>query len=233
MDLRGGSVVRLRQGQYDQETRYSDKPREVAQGFAQAGAERIHVVDLDGAREGMPTQRDVITALVQELQVKFEVGGGIRHPETIEFYLGEGCHRVIVGTRAYLDEGFLREILGAFGEKVIIGVDAHEGKIATQGWTRISDISVMTVCDSVLKYGGKEIVYTDIAKDGMLEGPNMEAIKLLLSNTPLGVIASGGVSSLDNIKELKRLKDGNLLGAIVGKADTPETVRDSGFGLSS
>lgn len=218
IDLRGGKVVRLTKGDYDQESVYSESPLETAHRFLMEGARRIHVIDLDGARAGKPTQVEVIQELVRDVATEIQVGGGIRTPETIDRYLALGVSRVILGTRACLDRGFLKECLGAFQKKVIVGIDARDGKVATEGWTKITDIRVEQILEEVAGLGGEEIIYTDISRDGMLEGPNVDEIKRLSQRTSLKLIASGGVSGRSDIEKLLDLKLSNLLGVIVGKA---------------
>jgi phosphoribosylformimino-5-aminoimidazole carboxamide ribotide isomerase len=218
IDLRGGKVVRLTQGDFAQEKAYSDNPIALAKTFIDEGARRIHIVDLEGALSGKPVHQDLIRQMIQELQAEFQIGGGIRDPKTAQIYLDQGAHRVIIGTRAALDEGFLKEMLGAFQDRVIIGIDASSGHVATNGWTRITDIPATRLVEQTLKGGGKEIIYTDISKDGTMQGPNLDQIKLLLQSFDLKLIASGGISSLGDIENLIKMKSKKLIGVIVGKA---------------
>ena len=218
IDLRGGQVVRLTQGVYEKESVYTKIPVDVAQDFLADGANRIHVVDLEGARQGRPTQLGVIEEMVHAVSAKFQIGGGIRSPEILEQYLQIGVSKVILGTRACLDKGFLKECLSTFAAKVIVSVDARDGMIATEGWTQVTGIRAEELLDTIAGLGGEEIIYTDISKDGMLEGPNFDQIKRVLKEAPLKCIASGGVSGIDDIQELINIKAPNLVGAIVGKA---------------
>lgn len=218
IDLRGGQVVRLTQGVYEKESVYTRVPVDVAQGFVADGAGLIHVVDLDGARQGRPTQFGVIEELVHAVSAEVQIGGGVRTPEIVEQYLQIGAAKVILGTRACLDKGFLKECLSTFAAKVIVSVDARDGMIATDGWTQVTDTRAEELLDTVAGFGGERIIYTDISKDGMLEGPNFDQIKRVLKVTPLQCIASGGVSGIGDIQKLIQIKAPNLVGAIVGKA---------------
>ena len=218
VDLKDGKAVRLSRGKFDEATVYSDDPVETARRFAREGAARIHVVDLDGAKSGTPCHAALIRKLVQAVPARFQVGGGIRDPKTIEEYRAEGVHRVVLGTRACLDGGFLKETLAAFGDFVIVGIDAVQGKVATDGWTKVTDIGTDRLIDRVLRFGGREIVLTDIDRDGMLKGPNFGAVRDVLAQFELNVIASGGVSSLEDIRTFLAMKSPNLTGVIIGKA---------------
>ncbi len=218
VDLKDGKAVRLSQGKFDQATVYSDDPVETARAFLADGAARIHVVDLDGARTGVPAHGKLIRELSETVPARFQVGGGIRDPKTIEEYRRWGIHRVVLGTRACLDAGFLREVLRAFGGFIIVGIDAVKGRVATDGWTRVTDTKTDDLIDQVLTYGGREIVLTDIDRDGMMKGPNLEAVRSVLSRFAIGVIASGGVSSLEDIKAFAAMKSPHLTGVITGKA---------------
>lgn len=218
IDLRGGKVVRLTQGEYDRESRYGVSADDTARRFVDAGAHRIHVVDLDGAREGRPLEIETLERLARVVPAQYEIGGGIRKPETIELYLKRGASYVVLGTRACLDRGFLRECLEAFGPKVIIGVDARDGRVATDGWTKVTDVRAHDLIDSVISAGGSQIIYTDISKDGMMQGPNLEQVRAVLGIPGTQIIASGGVKGMDDIQSFLDLKAPNLVGAIVGKA---------------
>jgi phosphoribosylformimino-5-aminoimidazole carboxamide ribotide isomerase len=218
IDLRGGKVVRLTQGEYDKESRYGVSAGDTARRFLDAGAHRIHVVDLDGAREGKPLEMGTLEKLVREVPAQYEVGGGIRTPETIDRYLKLGVSYAVLGTRACLDRGFLREVLGAFGRRVIVGVDARDGRVATDGWTKVTDVKAHDLIDFTITAGGSQIIYTDISKDGMMQGPNLEQVKAVLKIPGASIIASGGVKDLDDIRSFLDLGAPNLLGAIVGKA---------------
>lgn len=218
IDLRGGKVVRLTQGEYDRESRYGVSAEDTARRFLDAGAHRIHVVDLDGAREGKPLEMETLERLVREVPAQYEIGGGVRTPETIDRYLKRGVSFVVLGTRACLDRGFLRECLDAFGRRVIVGVDARDGRVATDGWTKVTDVRAHDLIDFVISAGGAQIIYTDISKDGMLQGPNLEQVKAVLKIPGSQIIASGGVKDLDDIQSFLDIAAPNLIGAIVGKA---------------
>ncbi len=218
IDLRRGKVVRLTQGEYDKESRYGVSAEETARRFLDAGAHRIHVVDLDGAREGKPLEMGTLERLVRAVPAQYEVGGGIRKPETIDQYLKNGVSFVVLGTRACLDRGFLREVLAAFGRRVIVGVDARDGRVATDGWTKVTDVKAHDLIDFVVTAGGAQIIYTDISKDGMMQGPNLEQVKAVLKIPGAEIIASGGVKDLADIQSFLDISAPNLVGAIVGKA---------------
>lgn len=220
IDLRGGKVVRLTRGDYDRQTVYADDPPALAKGFRAEGARRIHVVDLDGARFGEPSQGELIRSLPSAVpDAEFQVGGGIRDAKTVESYLSAGVKRVIVGTKACLDRGFLKEILAAFGAAVIVGVDAAKGRIAVDGWTKITDMPTDRLIGDALTLGCSEFICTDIDTDGMLKGPNTAEMDRLCAAFPEArIIASGGVSCVEDIRRLAALKRPNLAGVIVGKA---------------
>lgn len=220
IDLRGGKAVRLTQGKFDQETVYSENPAELAKGFVAEGARRIHVVDLEGALGGEPKHASLIRSIVSEVRgAEFQVGGGVREPRTIDMYLRSGVKRVVIGTRACLDRGFLTETLAEFGASVIIGVDAMKGKIATDGWTKVTDTKAEDLIDAAVEAGAKEIIYTDIHTDGMMTGPNTADLGRLAGMfEDAGFIASGGVSGLKDIDALVKLGRPNLVGVIIGKA---------------
>lgn len=218
IDIRDGKVVRLTQGDFKKETVYAERPAELYDAFVYAGAKRIHVVDLEGARIGEPQEFDAISEMAAKRKAQLQVGGGIRDASTIDRYLKAGVSRVICGTRACLDKGFLKEVASGFPEALIVGVDTADGKIATHGWTRVTDVTAERFIDELLEYGIREIVYTDIRKDGMMKGPNVDALKAILDKFEVNVIASGGVSTLADIKQLVALKNAHLSGAIVGKA---------------
>ncbi len=218
IDLKGGRVVRLLHGDFKEEKVYPQKPGEAARQYQSEGAERLHVVDLDGALKGAPANRDGVEAILRSVKVPIEVGGGIRDIKTAVRYLDMGVRWVILGTQACLDEGFLREALGELGERVIVGIDAMNGLIATDGWTRVTKMKAHDLAKQVEALGGKTVIYTDISKDGALKGPNIPEIEALSKAVALQVIASGGVSSLDDLKRLKALGRENIIGVIIGKA---------------
>ncbi len=214
IDLRGGKVVRLQQGDYDRMTIYSDDPVETAKGFLYAGAECMHVVDLDGAKDGSPQNRDVIRTLCR-LPLEIEVGGGIRDERTVNDMLSLGVRRVILGSAAVTDFPFAQRMGKLCGERVAAGVDVKDGLVAIHGWTDVSDLNGFDFCRKLLDAGISTVIYTDISKDGLLGGTNLGAYRQLQTIEGLRVIASGGISFED---EIKVLRDLGIYGAIIGKA---------------
>ena len=218
IDLKNGKAVRLKQGDYDQVTEYSDDPLTLAQSFAAAGTKWIHIVDLDAAKSGTPVHRELIARIAREVPVKLQVGGGIRSAETAGQYLSDGVARVVVGTKATQDPKFLAELGTNFPGKIALGLDTKAGKIAVQGWTETTGLTVPEYLKSAPLAGIYCLIFTDIARDGMLTGPNLPALREVMAATELPVIASGGIASLEDLKALVNLKDCKLLGAITGKA---------------
>ena len=219
IDLKDGRCVRLVQGRKDRETVFSDDPAAVAARFVALGAERIHVVDLDGAFEGRPRNWPSLERIVAAAGgVPVQTGGGIRSLEAIEHVLGLGVDRVILGTVALKDPGLVRDAVARFGsERVLVGIDARNGRVAVEGWVEESELGAVELAALMKDAGVREIVFTDIGRDGMLTGPNVESLLPLLE-TGLSVIASGGVSSVDDLVRLAGYADRGLSGAIVGKA---------------
>jgi len=217
IDLKDGKVARLTRGDFKFEKIYSDDPIGIAKKWEAAGARRIHMVDLDGAVSGEFKNLPLIEKILKNIKVPVELGGGVRSEEVIEEALKRGISYVIIGTRL-VDEKFAQRVIKKFGDKLIMGVDAKDGKVAVSGWTKITEIGYVEFIKRLEGQGAKTVIFTDIAKDGMLQGPNVEAIKKALEATSLDVIASGGVSSIDDLLILKRLEIKGLVGAIVGKA---------------
>lgn len=215
IDIRNGKCVRLIQGDYNKEKVYNDSPINTANMWEEKGAQYIHVVDLDGAKTGNSINKDIIKKIAQETKVPVQVGGGIRSMEVIETYLNHGVSRVIIGTAAIQDPKFLKEAVAKYGEKIAVSIDARNGYVATDGWTDTSTVKALDLIKTMENIGVQTIVYTDILKDGMLTGPNLEEQKAVNEATSMNVIASGGVSSIEDINNLKEL---NLYGAIIGKA---------------
>ena len=215
IDLLGGKAVRLFKGDYNQVTVYSDNPLETAVSFKNAGAEYLHVVDLDGARDGDTANFDTIASLAKDSGLKLEVGGGIRSTETIERYLNAGVFRVILGTAAITEPGFVADSVRRFGDHIAVGVDMKDGLVAIKGWTEVSDKDAFDFGREMDSIGVKTIICTDISKDGVLGGTNLELYRELSAALSLDIIASGGVSTLEDIRSLKTL---GLYGAIIGKA---------------
>lgn len=218
IDLKDGQVVRLLHGNFKEESVYSEKPEEVARRFESSGAARIHVVDLDGALKGEASNLRSVERILASVKTPVEVGGGVRSIENAARYFDMGASYVILGTKACLDRGFLKEALGEFGEKLIVGLDARDGRIATDGWTKISETRATDLAQDVARLGGKTVIYTDIARDGALKGPNLKEITALAEAAALDVIASGGVSSLDDLRALKKMNATNVSGVVIGKA---------------
>lgn len=217
IDLRGGRCVRLIQGQSHQETVYSYEPVEVALGFQQGGAQRLHVVDLDGAFSGEPGNLDTIRAITRAVDMPVEVGGGIRNLETIELILEAGAEYAILGTAACEDPDLVAEACKLHPGRIIAGIDARNGLAAVRGWVDDTEMDALELARQMGDIGIQEIIFTDIARDGMLTGPNLEALTWI-TGAGVNVIASGGVSSLEDIRAIARLQDPNIVGVITGQA---------------
>ena len=214
IDLRDGKAVRLFQGDYDQMTVYSENPVDIAGSFKAKGADNLHLVDLDGAKDGKLVNFDTIKAIVEEVDMFVEVGGGIRDEERIRQYLELGVGRVILGTVAIKNPEFLKEMVDKYGEKIAVGVDARDGFVAINGWKEITDTESFEFCEYLRDIGVKTVIYTDISRDGGLQGTNMEAYKRLQKIEGLDVVASGGISFEEEITALKDV----AAAAILGKA---------------
>ncbi len=215
IDLIGGCAVRLVKGDYAQKTVYSENPAEVAKSFAAAGAKYLHVVDLEGAKDGGTPNLETIRNIVEQGGLLVEVGGGIRSEEVIKKYLDAGVFRVILGTAAVQNPAFLEEMVQKYGEKIAVGVDIKDGMVAIKGWTEVSQESCFDFCEKLQKIGVKTIICTDISKDGLLSGTNLELYKELSEKFSVDIVASGGVTTLDDVK---KLADMGMYGAILGKA---------------
>lgn len=215
IDLIGGKAVRLTQGDYNKVDIFSDSPESVAKGFYEAGAGYLHVVDLDGAKKGTLENLDTIKRIVNAAPLFVEVGGGIRDFERIEKMLTIGVKRVILGTAAVSKPGFLKNAVDMYGEKIVLGVDARDGFVATDGWLNKTTVDSFEFCVSARDMGVKTVIYTDIATDGAMKGTNLPAFRRLCEIKGLEIVASGGICSLDEIKALNKMGCG---GAIVGKA---------------
>lgn len=216
IDLKNGQCVRLRQGEFKEVTVYSDAPEKVARYWQEQGATFLHLVDLDGALAGHSVNEPVIRRIAQTVSIPIQIGGGIRTREDMERMLSLGVKRVIIGTKAAERPEFLKELAEEFGaEAIVAGIDAKDGFVAVQGWEQVSQITAISLAMKMKEYGIQHIVYTDISKDGMLSGPNVEATKAMTEATGLDVIASGGVSSMDDLEKLSRE---GVRGAIIGKA---------------
>lgn len=215
IDLYEKKAVRLYKGDYNQKTIYSDSPLTVARDFEASGAKWIHLVDLEGAKEGTTPNLDVIREISRNTDLSVQVGGGIRSREVIKAYLSSGVSRVILGTAAVKDPAFLKEAVAEFGDAIAVGVDIKDGKVAIKGWTEVSDLDAFEFCSKMQEIGVKTVICTDISKDGAMQGTNRDLYRELSRRFSLDLIASGGVSDLDDIKALAQME---LYGAIVGKA---------------
>ena len=219
IDLKNNKCVRLVQGDADRETVYNDNPVEQALVFKNAGAEWIHVVDLDGAFSGERKHTKIISEIISAAKLKIEIGGGIRKLDDIETYLSAGAERVILGTVAQKNPDFVREAVNQFGgEKIAVGIDSKNGFAAVKGWTEITKTPVIELAKKAVDAGVQTIIHTDIAVDGMLSGPDKKTISELLSNFNINIIASGGIANIRHIKELLELKPCAPYGCITGKA---------------
>lgn len=219
IDLKDGKCVRLKQGKFDEVTVFSENPGEMAKEFERKGAEFIHLVDLDGALEGELKNKEAIEAVVKAVNIPVELGGGIRDIDRIEKLLELGLNRVILGTIAVKNPELVKEAVEKFGaEKIVVGIDAKNGMVAIKGWVEITEKKAIDLVKEMQDMGVKTIIYTDIAKDGMLEGVNLEETKYLLENANVNIVASGGVSNMEDIKKLKEIDNGRLEGVISGKA---------------
>lgn len=229
IDMKNGQCVRLRQGAFKDITIYSDAPEKVAAHWQEKGASFLHLVDLDGALAGYSVNEEVIRRIADTVSIPIEIGGGIRSKEAVERMLDLGVRRVIIGTKAAEHPEFLRDMVRTFGEEAIVaGVDAKDGMVAVEGWEKVSSLTASDLCLTMKEYGVRHIVYTDISRDGMLSGPNVEATRKITEETGLDIIASGGVSCME---DLKCLHEAGIRGAIIGKAlyenriDLAEAVR--------
>ena len=229
IDMKNGQCVRLRQGAFKDITIYSAAREKVAAHWQEKGASFLHLVDLDGALAGYSVNEEVIRRIADTVSIPIEIGGGIRSKEAVERMLDLGVRRVIIGTKAAEHPEFLRDMVRTFGEEAIVaGVDAKDGMVAVEGWEKVSSLTASDLCLTMKEYGVRHIVYTDISRDGMLSGPNVEATRKLTEETGLDIIASGGVSCME---DLKCLHEAGIRGAIIGKAlyenriDLAEDVR--------
>jgi phosphoribosylformimino-5-aminoimidazole carboxamide ribotide isomerase len=217
IDIKGGKVVRLSQGDASKETIYSLSPIEIARRWASSGVELIHVVDLDGALTGRLVNFDIIKEMAGSIKAKIELGGGIRDADTVQMILDSGIDKVVIGTRA-LDNDFLKDIGKRFGRSIVAGIDAKDGLVRTKGWVSETGTKAIDLARRIEAEGIRTVIYTDISRDGMMEGPNIPGLEAMLGAVKLDVIASGGVSTIDDLRELKALESKGLVGVIVGKA---------------
>ena len=215
IDIVGGKAVRLFKGNYSQMTVYSDDPAAVAADFVKCGADHLHLVDLEGAKDGGTPNLETVKRIREACDMFIEIGGGIRSMQTIEKYLSIGVDRVILGTAAVKDEELLRSAVGKYGEKIAVGVDIKDGFVAIKGWLEKSEFTGMEFCKKMQETGVSNIICTDVAKDGAMKGTNLPLYREMTEKLSVKITASGGVSSLQNIKELKAM---DIYGAIIGKA---------------
>ena len=215
IDLRAGRCVRLRQGDYAQETVFGADPAAMARRWVEDGASYLHIVDLDGAKEGRPVNGASVRAIVEASGVSCQLGGGLRTREHIAEALGWGVARVIIGTKALESPGWLEEMCAAFPDKIVLGIDARNGRVATQGWLEVSEMTALDLARRLGHLRLAALVYTDIGRDGMMQGANVAAMAEMAAAVPIPVIASGGVTTLDDVRQLA---DAGLGGCIVGRA---------------
>ena len=215
IDMKDGKCVRLEQGLFDKVTVFGEDPVEMAKKWESEGAEFLHSVDLDGAKDGVPKNLEIIKNICKAIQIPIQLGGGIRDKETVKILLDAGVNRVILGTVAINDRDLLVDLVKEYGERIVVSIDAKEGLVAVNGWVNVSEVQSIDLVKDLEEIGVKTIVYTDIAKDGMMEGPNFDIYNTIREQSNIDVIASGGVSSIDNVKKLSEM---NMYGAIIGKA---------------
>jgi len=216
IDIIDKRVVRLEQGKFDKEKVYAENPILIAKNWKEKGATLLHIVDLDGAKIGKPINLDVIGDIAKVIDI--ELGGGLRSESDIENAFKAGVKFVVIGTSAVEDESFRINLVKKFQEKIIFAVDAKDGKVAIRGWKEVSDKDALEYIKELENIGAKRIIYTDISKDGMMEGPNFQVLKAILENTNIKVTASGGVSKIEDIKKLKEIEGNGLDSIIIGKA---------------
>jgi len=219
IDLKDGKCVRLRQGRMEDETVFADDPLDMAQRWVDAGARRLHLVDLNGAFAGQPVNTQVIRRIADAFpDVPIQVGGGIRDEDTVQLYLDAGVQYVIIGTKAVSAPHFINDLCLEFPGHIIVGLDARDGKVAIDGWSKLSNHDVIDMAQHFERDGVEAIVYTDISRDGMMQGVNVEATVKMAREISTPVIASGGISSLDDIKALQTVAEEGIMGAIIGRA---------------
>ncbi len=215
IDLYQGKAVRLLRGEYDKMTVYSENPIEIARDFEACGATHIHMVDLEGAKSGETPNIHIVEQVANDTALFVEIGGGIRSMEVVDRYMAAGVDRVILGTAAVNDRSFLQCAVGKYGDKIAVGADIKDGFVAIKGWTEKSEYSCFDFCEEMQKIGVKTLICTDISKDGAMEGTNLELYRELAERFSMQIVASGGVSALDDVMALRKM---DIYGAIIGKA---------------
>ncbi|MFH1613421.1 MAG: 1-(5-phosphoribosyl)-5-[(5-phosphoribosylamino)methylideneamino]imidazole-4-carboxamide isomerase [bacterium] len=220
IDLKAGKCVRLKQGKMKKITVFSQEPTSIAKLWKLKGANLLHIVDLEGAMAGIPCNLNVVTKIIKSVDIPIQLGGGIRDLRTIKKVLSKGVFRVILGTSIFQNWDFLKKCVDIFKEKIVVSLDCFEGKIAISGWNKVTEKNTIELAKEIENIGVQTIIYTDIKSDGMLKGPNFEGIDNFAKNTKIPFIASGGISSLDNIKKIKEFKKtySHLQGIIIGRA---------------
>jgi len=219
IDLKEGQCVRLKQGDMNETTVFSDDPVAVAGRWVNAGARRLHIVDLDGAFKGEPVNADVIHQIAEAYpDLPIQVGGGIRNESTVDVYIQAGVRYVIIGTQAVKEPHFISDLCAEFSTHIIVGLDARDGKVATDGWSKLSKHDAIDMAQHFEEDGVESIIYTDIARDGMMQGVNIEATMQLADAINIPVIASGGIKNIENVKKLAEVSDSGIVGAITGRA---------------
>ncbi|MCA9406487.1 MAG: 1-(5-phosphoribosyl)-5-[(5-phosphoribosylamino)methylideneamino]imidazole-4-carboxamide isomerase [Candidatus Omnitrophica bacterium] len=218
IDIKDGKVVRLQQGKFDDVTVYSEVPLEMAKKWKEQGAQWLHVVDLDGAKTGEIKNLDVILEIAKTIGIPVQMGGGVRSHDAIRQLLEGGVRRVVLGTKVVDDMEFLKAALDQWEDRIAVSLDCSNGKVSTRGWTQTSDIRAVDIVKDLEEMGLKYLIYTDISRDGMLSGPNIQELMALLKATTIPVIASGGISNLADVENLKSMREFGIIGAITGKA---------------
>ncbi len=218
IDLKNGQCVRLLRGEMDSATVFNDDPSSQARAFAAAGCDWLHVVDLNGAFEGLPVNGEAVAGILGAVEMKVQLGGGIREMKTVEAWLNQGLSRVILGTAAVRNPELVREACRAFPGCVAVGIDARDGWVAVEGWSRVSDITALDLAKKLEDAGAAALIHTDVARDGAMQGPNIEATVALARAVSTPVIASGGVASMNDLAALKAAGDGLIEGVISGRA---------------
>jgi phosphoribosylformimino-5-aminoimidazole carboxamide ribotide isomerase len=224
VDIKGGRCVRLREGRAEAETVFSDQPQEMARQWIDQGAERLHIIDLDGAFEKGPRNSSIIKEIVERAPIPVQLGGGIRDLKTVENYLALGLAQIILGTVALKDPGLVQEACRLFPEKIMVSLDARDNRIAVEGWTELSEIDPIDLIKSYEDWGVKAVIFTDISRDGTQQGPSISSTRRLAQATRLPLIAAGGIAHMADVQSLASLEEDGLAGMITGRAIYSETL---------